>query len=81
MSHQYCLGQTVYGYCIGIALVFYVGFGCKACCVMAHVVAVSLKVEGFKALPDQYAHSRDAFSFGVMLETLLPLLTGYGESA
>lgn len=48
---------------------------------MAHVVAVSLKVEGFKALPDQYAHSRDAFSFGVMLETLLPLLTGYGESA
>ncbi|XP_012694987.2 protein-associating with the carboxyl-terminal domain of ezrin [Clupea harengus] len=37
------------------------------------------KVEGSKALPDQCAHSRDVFSFGVMLETLLPLLSGYGS--
>ncbi|KAJ8376131.1 hypothetical protein SKAU_G00067110 [Synaphobranchus kaupii] len=35
------------------------------------------RVESFKTLPDKCGHSRDSFSFGVMVENFIPLLNGY----
>ncbi|XP_076873504.1 protein-associating with the carboxyl-terminal domain of ezrin [Brachyhypopomus gauderio] len=35
------------------------------------------QLDGFSTLPDRHAHARDAFSFGVLLGSLIPLLNGY----
>lgn len=35
------------------------------------------QVEGFVKLPEEYAYSRDCFSFGMLVEALIPLLNGY----
>lgn len=38
-----------------------------------------LQVEGFQMLPESNAHSRDSYSFGMMVETLISHLNDFGE--
>lgn len=35
------------------------------------------QVEGFAKLPEEYAYSRDCYSFGILVEALIPLLNGF----
>lgn len=35
------------------------------------------QVEGFAMLPEEYAYSRDCYSFGMMVEALIPMLNDY----
>ncbi|KAK7888937.1 hypothetical protein WMY93_024497 [Mugilogobius chulae] len=35
------------------------------------------QVDGFPMLPEEYAYSRDCYSFGILVETLIPLLDSY----
>ncbi|XP_035270625.1 protein-associating with the carboxyl-terminal domain of ezrin [Anguilla anguilla] len=35
------------------------------------------RIDSFKTLPDKYGHSRDSFSFGVMVENIIPRLNSY----